>query len=353
MAERHVFRLFASCRLTAGSNRALIADTQRGCYYTIPLALYYLLKDRQGNSIDEVLHIYPDQEDKEIINSYFDFLLRHELIFICPEHLAQYFPAIADDFDVPAQIANAIIALNHVDEHNVSHILAQLVQLNCLAIEVVLTPNVNAEALHLLLHLGDQFEIDELHLLTSYSAVPDPGLLAGYSCLCSLTVYLAPEQKKFQKDQLPFQLSYATGDLSDHRYCGVIQEKYFTPNLEHYTEALQHNTCLNRKISIDAAGNIKNCPSMKESFGNIRDTTLAEALHKPGFKKYWNITKDQISICKDCEFRYVCTDCRAYLEQPGDMYSKPLKCGYDPYTCTWAEWSNNPLKQTAIQFYDL
>ena len=92
---------------------------------------------------------------------------------------------------------------------------------------------------------------------------------------------------------------------------------------------------------------------MSDSFGNIRNTTLAEAIEILGFKKYWNITKDSITKCKDCEFRYICTDCRAYITVPEDMYSDPLKCGYDPYTCKWAEWSDNPLKQKAIDFYGM
>ncbi len=47
---------------------------------------------------------------------------------------------------------------------------------------------------------------------------------------------------------------------------------------------------------------------MTESFGNIRDTTLAEAIEKPGFKKYRDINKDKILVCKDCEFRNMCVD---------------------------------------------
>lgn len=135
--------------------------------------------------------------------------------------------------------------------------------------------------------------------------------------------------------------------------CGSISANFFEANLLNYSESLIFNNCLHGKISIDAEGNIKNCPSMPESFGNIRDTTLMEAIEKPGFKKYWNITKDQIAVCKDCEFRYICTDCRAYKEDPDDDYSKPLKCGYDPYTGVWEEWSTNPLKQTAIDFYGM
>jgi SPASM domain peptide maturase of grasp-with-spasm system len=92
---------------------------------------------------------------------------------------------------------------------------------------------------------------------------------------------------------------------------------------------------------------------MSLSFGNIKDIMLEKALNHENFKKYWNITKDQIAVCKDCEFRHICTDCRAYIEEPNDMYSKPLKCGYDPYSNKWSEWSTNPLKRKGIKFYGM
>jgi len=75
-----------------------------------------------------------------------------------------------------------------------------------------------------------------------------------------------------------------------------------------------------KTYSLQYLRNIKNCPSMKESFGNIKDTTLEEALNKHGFKKYWNIKKDDVTKCKDCEFRYICTDCRAYIADPSDIF---------------------------------
>lgn len=95
---------------------------------------------------------------------------------------------------------------------------------------------------------------------------------------------------------------------------------------------------------------------MPQNFGNIKDISLEEALHDKDFKKYWNLTKDKVEVCKDCEFQYICTDCRAYTErthkdESGLDISKPLKCGYDPYTGEWEEWSKNPLKQKAIRYY--
>ncbi len=49
----------------------------------------------------------------------------------------------------------------------------------------------------------------------------------------------------------------------------------------------------------------------------------------------------------------MCTDCRAYKEKPKDNFSKPLKCGYNPYNNKWEEWSINPIKKNAIEYYNL
>lgn len=51
--------------------------------------------------------------------------------------------------------------------------------------------------------------------------------------------------------------------------------------------------------------------------------------------------------------RYICIDCRAYLENPNDITSKPLRCGYNPYMNEWENWSKNPLKLKSIKFYNL
>jgi len=179
-------------------------------------------------------------------------------------------------------------------------------------------------------------------------------LMKKYHRIRSFSLYNAPQNMVKYSRNIGFgQIVTVKTDVKGHLSCGVVSHHYFISNISLYTESLAHNSCLNRKISIDVDGNIKNCPSMSQSFGNIRDTTLQEALDHPDFKKYWNVTKDQISVCKDCEFRYICTDCRAYLENPEDMHSKPLKCGYNPYTCEWEEWSTNPLKQKAIDHYGM
>ncbi|MBW7675217.1 grasp-with-spasm system SPASM domain peptide maturase [Chryseobacterium chendengshani] len=160
-------------------------------------------------------------------------------------------------------------------------------------------------------------------------------------------------------ENLEGRIFYETqSQINDSKSCGFISLNNFYINKYHFKEANNVNSCLHKKISIDSEGNIRNCPSMPQSFGNINDTTLEEALNHKDFKKYWNLPKDKIEVCKDCEFRYICTDCRAYTERThedneGLDISKPLKCGYDPYTGEWEEWSTNPLKDKAIKYYGM
>ena len=92
---------------------------------------------------------------------------------------------------------------------------------------------------------------------------------------------------------------------------------------------------------------------MQKTFGNVKTKLLKDVLNDQSFKELWHINKDIINKCKDCEFRYVCSDCRAFTEIPEDIYSPPLKCGYDPVTNEWTDWSTNPLKLSAISFYRL
>jgi len=40
-------------------------------------------------------------------------------------------------------------------------------------------------------------------------------------------------------------------------------------------------------------------------------------------------------VCQDCEFRHICTDCRAFIKDSNNIYSQPAKCGYNPYIAKW------------------
>lgn len=70
-------------------------------------------------------------------------------------------------------------------------------------------------------------------------------------------------------------------------------------------------------------------------FGNIYKMSLRDIMDNSDIKSLWNINKDQIDVCKDCEFRHMCMDCRCFIKDPDNIYSQPAKCTYNPYICKW------------------
>ncbi len=147
--------------------------------------------------------------------------------------------------------------------------------------------------------------------------------------------------------------SLKVGTLKNNDHCGSISIDNFDINLFMYLDSLNFNTCLNKKITISETGDIKNCPSMSSTFGNISLTKFSDLILYSEFTKLWKVTKNLIDVCKNCEFRYICTDCRFYITDPTDIYSKPLKCGYDPSTGTWDKWCDDKNKLSLFKNYYL
>lgn len=347
--------LFESCRLVRGVKRSLFIDIQRRSYRYFPNELVSFIAKGIGRKVKEIKKEFANKFD-DIIDHNLRILEEEEFIFFT-DH-PEWFPKMSLHWEEPATITNALLDINSLDNRDFLNLWNQFSKLGCEHIQVRAYDLISLHKIEAKLNLIGSLRIISLELVIPYDSdlsekdyldfvyrQPRVFTLILTSANVNKEVFISPTGMGhvfFIMDKI---------DVSSH--CGQIGHEFFSINLKTFTESQLFNSCLNRKISIDAEGNIKNCPSMRESYGNIKDTTLAEAIEKPGFKKYWNINKDMIHVCKDCEFRYICTDCRAYVEDPEDILSKPLKCGYNPYTGEWSEWSTNPLKQKAIDFYGM
>ena len=352
MKTNSFFKLFANCILVKGYSKALICNVRNGYFIDISNDLAMLIEYSTKLPLEKMAKQSGLDYETGLL-PFFKQLVAAQLGFFTDE--PERFPAMSMEWNVAAKITNAIIDFEANSLYDITDSIKQLNDLACLSIQIrsfdVLTldhieqimvsvAESRVKSVDFIIPYNDTFSLDSLKKI-----------LAKHRRLITIVVHKSPENisKIFHERSICF----TDKSISSNLHCGIISEDYFTMNIPTFTEAQQHNTCLNRKISIDTEGYIRNCPSMKEHYGNIKDTTLQEALVHPDFKKYWFVNKDQISVCKDCEFRYICTDCRAYVENPEDMYSKPLKCGYNPYTCEWEEWSTNPLKRKAIEHYGM
>lgn len=335
-----VFRLFANCVPVKGARRSTLCDLQNGCYCFIPNALFYMLTECSGLTIDRIkAHFDTHDNSAGIVDEYFRFLVDNEFGFFCDE--PERFPPIDFTFLRPEQITNAVLDIRNCSDHPYEDIIDQLVALGCRALQVRFFDEMPLAQIEKILHTTERHTLRHLDILIQYTPeMTDDALLlivAEHPAISQISVHAAPARRELESPQKIVRVCFwpSRCDSSDH--CGFVQPAYFALNLEHFSEAQHHNTCLNLKIAIDANGEIKNCPALSKSFGNVRSTRLADVVALRPFRNLWEIKKDAIEVCRECEFRYMCTDCRALLTDPSNILSKPAKCGYDPLTGTWSE----------------
>ncbi|AZA79438.1 grasp-with-spasm system SPASM domain peptide maturase [Chryseobacterium sp. G0186] len=352
------FNLFSTIFITKGAGRILISDLQRNVSELYPLELYEMIEELKNLSIEEMFEMY-DEDSKNAVQEYVDILLENEYGFITENDWDKNFPPLSHEYLEPNTINDLFIEITDFSLLNDLRISIENLEIKHLVIyssksltkeDFVNIDKIFESSVLSGIEIFSPFheEIDYLFILDLNNTTERIYSLIFYNCA----------QEPFKvKDEFKFTVHFAEDDLKISA-CGKVDMKYFNTNLSKVLEAINHNSCLHKKIGIDWNGNIKNCPLMQENFGNIQEISLEKLMLQVTFKKYWNLTKDHIKVCKDCEFRYICTDCRAYTEQShydpdGLDISKPLKCGYNPYTTEWEEWSTHPLKQKAIHFYNL
>lgn len=352
------FHLHSNIIITRGKKRSLVSDLFNQNSLLIPNTLARFIKISEKKNKGEILNLF-GEKNIETVNEYIVWLEKKGFVeWFEQQETILFFPKLNHNWDIPFVIGNIIIDIN-LKMHDWDLIMKQINNLNIPVLQIRFFKKVNAKDLENVLLYTKYCSLKGIELIlpfdNEFTEEIIEKILSRNIRIFQIVFFNSAKNAVNEElsKKLTVNIVYNSNNLISRHNCGVINENYFTTNMDLFNEGLAHNSCLNRKISIDADGEIKNCPSMSESFGNIKNTTLEEALNKSDFKKYWNITKNQISICKDCEFRNVCTDCRAYLQDPQDIYSKPLKCGYNPYTCQWEEWSTNPLSKKSIEHYGM
>ena len=328
------YRIFEGCRIIEGFERCIVEDLQRGTYKFYPKIITRLLDDK--GIFSNNLSLF-DDDFKYLTN----VLAKDEMIFPIDDIEVDNFTQLDLSWEYPAHITNCIIVWNEsfIEEY-IRMIKEDFLHTNCRHLQFQIYDSLLSEHFFSIQNTINNSIIQSVEYIVGKNNFADENKLKEW----------VQQNKKIrfvslcgsQNNSIISNGENGMGvivrtieEIESPMQCGNVHYNYFSSNIELFTEAQHHNTCLNRKVCIDANGDIKNCPAMKKSYGNIRDTTLKEAIEKPGFKDCWTICKDQIDVCKDCEFRYMCTDCRAFIKDPANPYSQPAKCTYNPYICLW------------------
>ncbi len=340
MQENHEigsrFRLFANCIPVRGARRSTICDLQRHALHLIPNGLYDILIEHRGESLDELCQFY-GEDARETLQEYFTFLVEKELGLWTkhPERL----PDVDLAFDAPGVLDAAIIDVSEQSKHNYQHIVQELDSLGCRYMQLRCFTSVEHVEIEAVFAAIASSRLRGLELTIRYSPALTESRLFDWceqhQRLVSILVHGADRTALVLSPVLEVPIRYIVREIASAAQCGYVHPSYFAINLKSFTEAIHFNSCLNRKASINQQGQVCNCPAMSRTFGQFEDVSLREVVSGSDFRKVWAVRKDDIEICRDCEFRYVCTDCRAHISDQTNLLSKPKWCGYDPYTANW------------------
>jgi len=108
-------------------------------------------------------------------------------------------------------------------------------------------------------------------------------------------------------------------------------------------------TCWNGKIAITPSGDVIPCVFARDLVvGNVIKSSLKDIINSRKLKDLWEITLDDVEVCKDCEYRYACFDCRALpYSITKNLFARSPNCNYDPYTGQWNV--SNPEEVSIMQ----
>ena len=331
--KHRYFILYACCIPVKGHKRSVIYDLQRNTFIYIPNTVLELL---QHNTID--IHDERYHDEKDDIIQIIDYLIAQEMGFITPE--PNKFPKInMKDDDYPEIIKNIIIDFDKKSNHDLENIINQVSEIWCSTVELRYFDNVRESTFVQHLSCFLKSTIRTIHVVIRYAPWITEKKLNDICCkfkrLKQIIIYDSPMHLHTNNFGLETTSVFVKEYIENETCCGNIHPHYFRSNLDFFKESLIFNNCLYKKISIDRNGMIKNCPAMKKTFGHIDSIKLLDVISNNDFQKLWHIKKNDIDVCKDCEFRYMCLDCRALISDPDNIYSKPKKCNYDPYQTQW------------------
>lgn len=346
MIESKYLYVYASNFPVKGFTRTMLVDTARKTLYFIDNTYYDLFEEFRNRKIDEIYQMMEDDFDRQEFEKFISYLISNELATIVDE--IECFPPMPIYWDSPCIINNAIIDVGK-NLHDFDKIFKELNLLGCRHLQIRAYHTLALQEIEEILDLYETNDFRSIEIYTKFqngltSFAQLEKIQKKYQYL-SLVVHSAPMDELIintPSPELPLwklgSILFLQQHITSCDACGIINQKsFYAPTLELFSENQLFNGCLNRKISIDVEGGIKNCPSMVKSYGNITEQSLTQVALMENFQFVWGINKNKIKVCQDCEYRAVCTDCRAYLDNPADMFSKPLKCNYDPYSGVWQD----------------
>ncbi|SIT17826.1 grasp-with-spasm system SPASM domain peptide maturase [Belliella pelovolcani] len=335
--------LYTNCIPVKGFNRSIIYDLQREDYEFIPNDLYQILKEFNGKTINDIIKKY-GKNNISAIEDYFLFLIEKEYVFF--SNLSKsHFPPLDMEFSKPYKISTIVIDIDS-DSYvkYIDTLIYELKTLGCGAISLRFL-NKKTFSISLLENILEKFK--DLPTRSIEIWIPSKGQIKKAEseildniCLIYQRVYRVNVYGHIESFSFLLKKSYSYlctyVENLEYKMHALPSLENMVVNLELFCESQNFNSYYNGKIFVDKEGYYFQTLFSDQSFGNVASVSLQDLIKLSEFKKYSIIKKDDIKVCMDCEFRYMCSDSRIpEFKIKENQYEHTTLCNYSPYSNSW------------------
>ena len=246
--------VYECCTIEIGKGRGAIFDLERGSFVSLPLEICSILKKNDNIDFERELKSF-NIKNKKILRDILKFLLNNDFVyqtnnsirkkereaiynssfhiesyiidFLNIEKALTYFNTVKDIPDVESL---QVRIFDKVNFYELEKLMAKLKIFSSQSIEIILK-NKNIKIKEYQGLLKQNFHISRLFILDS----------------------------SYFKTEMDNRLIFLKDTAIGKKSCGKISESLFQINRRTAITSKSCNSCLNRKISIDENGEIKNC----------------------------------------------------------------------------------------------
>ena len=255
--------------LVKGARLGLICDLQRNEYSHIPFELVDVLEQLKNRKISDVIELY-SKEEKETVLEYLDWMVKNDWgMFTNNLEDIQKFIPINLEINSPFSVSNIILHINDSSKKHIDKLITEINSLNIPHCEIFIENMSNVSEI---IKKLDSSVLRSIQL--NFINPTDNCDVYEYEELCKLnyrisSIIVFNSKEEFRKELIFSEMIplIFTSQKFNTKGCGIVQKEYFNSNVKNFVESMEHNSCLNRKMSVDFNGEIKNCPSMTENYG--------------------------------------------------------------------------------------
>jgi len=336
--ENRYFHLYSSIKFTRGKYRSLVLDMQHNYWVKVPNSFVEVLEMAQNEGLKVVYSTF--NEEIEILEEYFSFALKKGWGRWFNEKSA-IFNEIGESYHSYERIETSLIDISK--ETNLDWVLRfiELLDLfHCHHVEFRFLDSKSTTYIESILDKVASSNIKCVTLCLSKNNFIDEErvkkLITEEGRIIEVYFYNNKIERVVRFKQA--SIYSLTSKAVEIDKCGVIQQNKFIVNPRFYRLSEEKNSCLYKKLSLTYDGIVCICPSVKSGvlgyMSHLDSSDVESFLSSMEYMKLSDSKKSEIHVCRDCEFRNCCLDCRGHKSN-SDLFTKPKFCSYSPKTEKW------------------